>query len=88
MRSTRSAAARWSAPSSFKTSDYLGMIETLAPELATAEPGKLKAQRLPTLEFVIRMGDDNSPGMFNFADVMARGGPRRARAPRPDLRSR
>jgi len=59
---------------SFKTSDYLAMIETLAPELATAEPGQLKAKRLPKLEFVIRMGDDNSPGMFNFADVMARGG--------------
>jgi fatty-acyl-CoA synthase len=58
----------------FKTSDYLGMIETLAPELASAEPGKLNAARLPKLEFVIRMGDDPSAGMFNFADVMARGG--------------
>ena len=55
----------------FKTSDYLGMIETLAPELATAEPGKLKAKKLPALEIVIRMGDDNSPGMFNFGDVLA-----------------
>ena len=34
----------------FKTSDYLGMIETLAPELAAAEPGRLKAARLPDLE--------------------------------------
>ncbi|MEW6634321.1 MAG: AMP-binding protein [Pseudomonadota bacterium] len=55
----------------FKTSDYLGMIETLAPELATAEPGKLKAKKLPALEIVIRMGDDSSPGMFNFGDVLA-----------------
>ncbi|MGX8009928.1 AMP-binding protein [Mesorhizobium sp. ORM8.1] len=58
----------------FKTSDYLGMIETLAPELATAEPGKLKAKKLPSLEIVIRMGDDNSPGMFNFGDVLAMAG--------------
>ncbi|ESW90285.1 MULTISPECIES: AMP-binding protein [unclassified Mesorhizobium] len=59
---------------SFKTSDYLGMIETLAPELAKATPGKLKAQKLPTLKIVIRMGDDNSPGMFNFADVLSMAG--------------
>ena len=58
----------------FKTSDYLGMIGTLAPELATAEPGKLKATKLPALEIVIRMGDDNSPGMFNFGDVLAMAG--------------
>lgn len=59
---------------SFKTSDYLGMIETLAPELSKAIPGKLKAQKLPTLKIVIRMGDDNSPGMFNFADVLSMAG--------------
>ena len=35
---------------SFKTSDYLGMMRALAPELATAEPGRLKAARLPHLE--------------------------------------
>lgn len=59
---------------SFKTSDYLGMLETLAPELARATPGKLKAQKLPALKIVIRMGDDNSPGMFNFADVLSMAG--------------
>ena len=59
---------------SFKTSDYLGMIETLAPEIATAEPGRLKARKLPALKIVIRMGDDNSPGMFNFGDVLAMAG--------------
>ncbi|TPI45007.1 AMP-binding protein [Mesorhizobium sp. B2-9-1] len=58
----------------FKTSDDLGMIETLAPEIAKAEPGKLKAKKLPALEIVIRMGDDNSPGMFNFGDVLAMAG--------------
>ncbi|RWM18390.1 MAG: AMP-binding protein [Mesorhizobium sp.] len=58
----------------FKTSDYLGMIETLAPEIARAEPGKLKAKKLPALKTVIRMGDDNSPGMFNFGDVLAMAG--------------
>ncbi|RVC83521.1 AMP-binding protein [Mesorhizobium sp. M4A.F.Ca.ET.022.05.2.1] len=59
---------------SFKTSDYLGMIETLAPEIATATPGKLNAKKLPALKIVIRMGEDNSPGMFNFGDVLAMAG--------------
>ena len=58
----------------FKSSDYLQMIETLAPEIATAEPGRLDAARLPSLDIVIRMGDDTSPGMFNFGDVLAMGG--------------
>jgi fatty-acyl-CoA synthase len=55
----------------FKTSDYLGMIAELAPELATCAPGALKAAKLPQLTTVIRMGDDVSPGMYNFADVLA-----------------
>ncbi|MDR7033037.1 AMP-binding protein [Mesorhizobium sp. BE184] len=59
---------------SFKTSDYLGMLNTLAPELEKAEPGKLTTKRLPTLKAVIRMGEESSPGMFNFGDVLAMGG--------------
>lgn len=59
---------------SFKTSDYLGMLATLAPELEKAEPGKLAARKLPALKAVIRMGEENSPGMFNFGDVLAMGG--------------
>src|SRR5579864_5601664 len=41
---------------SFKTSDYLGMVNTLAPELRTALPGQLKAAKLPALEMVIQIG--------------------------------
>ncbi|MDW6024068.1 AMP-binding protein [Mesorhizobium sp. BAC0120] len=59
----------------FKTSDYLGMIRTLAPEIDAAEPGGLKAAKLPDLEIVIRMGEEKSPGLFNFEEVMAMGGP-------------
>jgi fatty-acyl-CoA synthase len=59
----------------FKTSDYLGMLQTLAPELATSAPGALGAKRLPHLKTVIRMGEERSPGMFAFADVAARATP-------------
>ena len=58
----------------FKTSDYLGMIGTLAPELATCPPGGLEAARLPHLRVVIRMGEETSPGMLSFEDVLALGG--------------
>nr|WP_295465850.1 AMP-binding protein [Mesorhizobium sp.] len=57
--------------SSFKTSDYLGMLGELAPELSACAPGQLKAAKLPHLTTVIRMGEETSPGMFNFAGVLA-----------------
>jgi len=59
------------AAPAFKTSDYLGMLRQLAPELARSEPGGLRADALPHLRHVIRMGDERSPGMLNFADVLA-----------------
>ena len=61
-----------SAPS-FKTSDYLGMLQTLAPELATCQPGELQAQRLPHLRCVIRMDSSvtaQTAGMFNWHEVL------------------
>ena len=58
---------------SFKTSDYLGMINTLAPELESSHPGHLEAKKLPYLKHVIRMGSDNTPGMYNFDAVCAAG---------------
>ena len=57
----------------FKTSDYVGMIQDLAPELTTAEPGALQAAKLPQLKWVIRMGEDRSPGMLGFDQLMDRG---------------
>ena len=56
-----------------RTSDYLQMLRTLAPELAHAVPRALAAARLPALQFVIRMGSERSPGMLNFADVLRAG---------------
>jgi fatty-acyl-CoA synthase len=59
------------AAPAFKTSDYLGMLQKLAPELATSAPGALHADALPHLRFVIRMGEERSPGMLNFGEVLA-----------------
>ncbi|MEP4484237.1 MAG: AMP-binding protein [Halioglobus sp.] len=58
----------------FKTSEYLAMLENLAPELVRCAPGELHANKLPHLRSVIRMGEEKTPGMFNFEQVCAMGG--------------
>ncbi len=55
----------------FKTSDYISILQSLAPELAACAPGGLAAARIPALRIVIRLGAETTPGMFNFADIPA-----------------
>ena len=57
----------------FKSSNYVGMIETLAPELTAHHDGRLQAAKLPDLEFVIKMGDKPVAGMMRFGDVVDNG---------------
>jgi fatty-acyl-CoA synthase len=58
----------------FKTSDYAGMLTTLAPELLTCAPGGLRSAKLPHLEWVIQIGSSTIPGAAAFADIASRGG--------------
>ena len=60
--------------SRFKSSDYIAMLQELAPELNSAEPGRLSAPRLPHLKAVIRLGEEETPGCYNFDDIPARAG--------------
>jgi fatty-acyl-CoA synthase len=53
----------------FKTSNYVEMIQALAPELAAKGPGRLVAAKLPALEIVIQMGGAPAPGMLAFSEV-------------------
>ena len=64
--------------SQFKSSNYVGMLRELAPEMDRAAPGRLRAERLPALRTVIQLGPDPAPGAYAFDQVMARGegGPR------------
>jgi fatty-acyl-CoA synthase len=57
----------------FKTSDYVGMINTLAPELRHARPGHLDAAKLPSLKQVIQIGDTPAPGTIPFESVYTMG---------------
>ncbi|MQA84291.1 MAG: AMP-binding protein [Streptosporangiales bacterium] len=53
--------------------DYLEMINTLVPELATSTPGALESVRFPQLGSVIAAGDGGHSGMLRYRDVVARG---------------
>src|SRR5690242_16950263 len=56
----------------FRATSYIEMVQTLCPELERSQPGQLDARRLPHLRHVIRMGEERTPGMWNWGDVMNR----------------
>jgi fatty-acyl-CoA synthase len=58
----------------FKTSDYVGMLNELLPELAAAPPGALRSAASPWLECVIQFGGA-APGTIPFDQVPGRAGP-------------
>jgi fatty-acyl-CoA synthase len=57
----------------FKTSNYIEMVQAIAPELATSKPGALAAAKVPSLKTVVHLGEDDIPGMLRFADLIAKG---------------
>ncbi|MBW5433503.1 AMP-binding protein [Bradyrhizobium canariense] len=59
----------------FKTSNYMDMLNTLLPELASAKPGQLHAARLPALRIVIQIGGPACPGTIPFDEVAGMAGP-------------
>jgi fatty-acyl-CoA synthase len=56
----------------FKSSDYLGMLLELAPELTRCEPGALSAHKLPRLKLVISIEATQFDGFVPFSDVATR----------------
>ncbi|ROR02437.1 fatty-acyl-CoA synthase [Delftia acidovorans] len=58
---------------SFKTTDYLEMIRSIAPEVSGAVPGRLESAKLPSLKTVIQIGNDTVPGFMRFSDLLATG---------------
>jgi fatty-acyl-CoA synthase len=57
----------------YKTSNYLGIIRDLAPELEHCEAGALNATRVPTLRYVVQLGTSDEKGMIRFAELLATG---------------
>jgi fatty-acyl-CoA synthase len=54
----------------FKTSDYVAMVEALAPEIAACPPGRLEAAGAPALRWAIQIGGAPRPGWLAF-DALA-----------------
>jgi fatty-acyl-CoA synthase len=55
----------------FKTSNYIGMLRELAPELSSSSPGNLQASRLRELRLVITIGADPAHGTVRFGSKMS-----------------
>ncbi|MGX1197807.1 AMP-binding protein [Parvibaculum sp. MBR-TMA-1.3b-4.2] len=55
-------------PERFKSSEYVAMVEMLAPEIAASD-GLLEAAKLPHLRHVIQIGGAARPGWRQFDDV-------------------
>ncbi len=64
------------AATAFKTSNYMEMLNTLLPELATSQAGSLRAAKLPALRAVIQIGGPLCPGALAFENVATMGGAR------------
>ena len=65
---TKVGCAALVTATSFKTSDFIGMINALALELARSRPGALNAAKLPDLRRVIQIGE-TAPGSLAFDEV-------------------
>jgi fatty-acyl-CoA synthase len=62
-----------------RSSDYVGMLNALAPEIAARQDGRLHAATLPALRHLIQIGGPPAPGFLPFAEVAALGAPLPAR---------
>jgi fatty-acyl-CoA synthase len=57
----------------FRRTDYVEMLSTLAPELRTAGGGPVAAARLPSLRHVVYLGNETAPGGISWQEFMSRG---------------
>ena len=62
-----------------KTSDYLAMLEMLAPELAQCAPGDLRAAKVPALRAIVQFGAAARSGMLGFKELVDMAGPAQVR---------
>jgi fatty-acyl-CoA synthase len=53
----------------FKTSDFVAMVQQVAPEVARHHAGHWHAAKLPMLKRVVAIGDRPNPGWLTWADL-------------------
>ncbi|KAH0815700.1 hypothetical protein GEV33_007091 [Tenebrio molitor] len=54
----------------FKNADFYEKLITIAPELDKSDPGKLRSNKVPSLETVITTSENKKIGAFNFGEVL------------------
>jgi fatty-acyl-CoA synthase len=59
---------------SFKSSNYVAMINDACPELAASAPGELKSAGFPKLQWVISLRGATPPGMISWSELLKRAG--------------
>jgi len=59
----------------FKNTAFMDLLRSIAPEIDSCDPNELRAERLPQLRCVIRLGAARAAGCLNFAAVMQLGQP-------------
>uniref|UniRef100_UPI002ACC2859 AMP-binding protein n=1 Tax=Thermogemmatispora sp. TaxID=1968838 RepID=UPI002ACC2859 len=55
----------------FKSSNYIEMLTSLAPELTSCAPGELRTERLPELRLIVQLGQEAVPGMLRWSELLA-----------------
>ncbi len=59
---------------SFKTSEYVRMLQEVAPEIPASKPGDIRSKKLPLLNNVVLIGGEEEPGMYSWNRFMELGG--------------
>ena len=54
---------------SFKSSNYIAMVEELVPEISKSKSGEINSARLPTLKTVIQIRGETNDGYFDFEQI-------------------
>jgi fatty-acyl-CoA synthase len=57
----------------FKSSNYIEILSELLPEISSSKPAHLSAQRLPSLQSVIRIDAVATSGYLQFSDILQAG---------------
>ncbi len=53
----------------FKKSDYVAILQSLAPEMRDGTTTQFRSTSLPSLRSVIRLGQSRTPGLMSFDDL-------------------
>jgi len=55
----------------FKGTSYIDILNTVCPELATADKGEIESRKLPHFKRVIVMGNNSYPGIYTWGEFEA-----------------